>query len=357
MYWADHRMLRTSRRESLAIERNNQQALRRAIADHRPDVVSVWHMGALSIGLLTSGRRRGIPLVHVINDDWLLYGPQADRWWQLCRRPRIGAIIEPLLRVPCRQSDLGSGGAFCFISEATRRAAESGRWRFPVATVGYCGINLDDFPIGRHPSRSSWTGRLLAVGRIDSRKGIDTAIRALSLLPSDTSLDVIGRGDESHLAELRRLALDSGVAERVSFRVAERAELAAAYASADALLFLPQWKEPFGLVPLEAMACSTPVIATGAGGSGEFLVDGGNCLRVAIDDPAAVAAAALRLAGDANLRARLVAGGLATTQELTLPRWTALLEECHIAAANRFADGQPPDRQPIAEVLATLFSR
>jgi glycosyltransferase involved in cell wall biosynthesis len=259
--------------------------------------------------------------------------------------------------VPCRPSDLGSGGAFCFISETTRRVAETeGPWRFPVASVGYCGVNVDDFPIGAHPARKSWSGRLLYVGRIDRRKGIDTAIRTLAELPDDATLDVIGRGDDAHLTELRGMASGLGITDRVSFRVAERGDLAAAYASADALLFLPRWDEPFGLVALEAMACSTPVIATGTGGSGEFLIDGANCLRVPVDDAERVAAAVRRLEGDAGLRARLVSGGLATAEELSLPRWTTLLEEWHVAAARRFADGLPDDRPPIAEVLAPLRS-
>ncbi len=49
-------------------------------------------------------------------------------------------------------------------------------------------------------------------------------------------------------------------------------------AAADALLFPVQWEEPWGLVPLEAMASGTPVVATGTGGSGEYLRDGDNCL-------------------------------------------------------------------------------
>ena len=357
MYWADQQMLRPSLRESLAIERTNQAALDRAVADHHPDVVSAWHMGALSMGLLTSCRRRGIPLVHVINDDWLTYGPEVDRWWRFCRRARIGGILEPLLKVPCRPSNLGSGGAFCFISETTRRVAETaGSWRFPVATVGYCGVNIDDFPIGSQPARTSWSGRLLYVGRIDRRKGIDTAIRALPRLPDDVTLDVVGRGDDTHVTELRGMASGLGVSGRVSFRTAERAELAATYGTADALLFLPRWDEPFGLVALEAMACSTPVIATGTGGSGEFLIDEANCLRVPVDDAEGVAAAVRRLATDARLRARLVAGGLATAEELTLPRWTELLEAWHVAAACRYADGQPTDRARIDKVLAARLT-
>jgi glycosyltransferase involved in cell wall biosynthesis len=194
----------------------------------------------------------------------------------------------------------------------------------------------------------------LHVGRIDDRKGIDTAIRALPLLPAETRLDIVGRGDDRHQRELRALVDTLGLADRVGFAVAERGELAEIYAAADVLLFLPRWAEPFGLVPLEAMASSTPVVATGTGGSGEFLVDGANCLRVPVDDHAAVALAVRRLARDAGLRNQLVAGGYATAAELSLPRWVDILQRWHAAAADRFCAGQPLDREPIERTLARI---
>jgi glycosyltransferase involved in cell wall biosynthesis len=65
-------------------------------------------------------------------------------------------------------------------------------------------------------------------------------------------------------------------------------------------------------VPLEAMAVGTPVVATGTGGSAEYLQDGENCLIFERDDAAALAAAVGRLAGDGDLRERLRDGGVAT---------------------------------------------
>ena len=88
--------------------------------------------------------------------------------------------------------------------------------------------------------------------------------------------------------------------------------------AADALLFCVQWEEPWGLVPLEAMASGALVVATGSGGSGEYLRHEENCLVYSPrDDPAAVAAAVARLAGDARLRARLRAGGRETVDRFS----------------------------------------
>jgi glycosyltransferase involved in cell wall biosynthesis len=273
--------------------------------------------------------------------------------WQT--RRQLSAIGERVFRIPCGLPDLGDRLTVCFISSATRRAAEElGGWIFRHSTVSYCGINTDDFPIGAAPPRTDWGWRLLHVGRIDDRKGIDSAIRALALLPPEATLEVVGRGDERYRHELGALAEALGVADRIRFSLAERGELADIYAAADVLLFPPRWAEPFGLVPLEAMASSTPVVATGTGGSGEFLLDRANCLRVPVDDHAAIASAVRRLAGDAGLRNQLVVGGHATATELSLPRWVDILQRWHAAAADRFCDGQPLDREQIERTLARI---
>ena len=115
-----------------------------------------------------------------------------------------------------------------------------------------------------------WRGELLYVGRIDRRKGVETAVRCLNVLP-EARLTLVGTGDPAYLGALDELADTHGVRERLTLRQAERAELPALYAAADAVLFPVLWQEPWGLVPLEAMAVGRPVIATGQGGSGEYL--------------------------------------------------------------------------------------
>ena len=201
LYWRDHVMLRPSRRESLDIERTNQRALADAISTFQPTVVSVGHMGALSIGLLRSCQKRHLPVVGVINDDWLVYAPRVDRWADTWRRAGpLAAVAERAFGVPCRIPDLGAIATYCFISETTRQTAEhAGGRRFTDATVGYSGINVEDFP-GRRSATAEWgRWRLLYVGRIDERKGIHTAIRALAHLPTSCTLDIVGRGDDRYL--------------------------------------------------------------------------------------------------------------------------------------------------------------
>ncbi|MHB8466598.1 MAG: glycosyltransferase family 4 protein [Acidimicrobiales bacterium] len=349
IYWEDHAVIRPPWRERWRRERANQRQLRQALADADPDVISVWHMGAMSLGLLTTVHATGIPVVYVVCDDWPCYADRQDPWMSAVRRLPRG--LAAATGVPCRVPDIGATGTFCFVSDATRRSAERGsRWRFPDATVVYSGIDTVDFPI-RAEARASWSWRLLCVGRIDARKGVATAIDALTRLPAQATLDVVGRGDAGHLADLKRHAVDVGVAERVSWSEVPRADLKTRYRRADALLFPVTWEEPFGLVPLEAMACGTPVVATATGGSGEYLLDGWNCLRCAPGDPASLADAVTRLAADPALRASLARAGALTAAEFTVDRLTDALEAWHLAAAGRFAEGRPHDRPPIRTPL------
>jgi glycosyltransferase involved in cell wall biosynthesis len=160
------------------------------------------------------------------------------------------------------------------------------------------------------------------------------AIDALAQLP-DTTLTISGRGEASYVASLEERARANGVRDRVTFTVTPRDRLRTLYASADAFLFPVTWDEPFGLTPVEAMACATPVVGTARAGSLDFLVDGTNCLAVESDDATALARAVERLRADDELRQRIVRGGLETASKLTVDRYAHTLEAWH-----RFAAGE-----------------
>jgi glycosyltransferase involved in cell wall biosynthesis len=209
----------------------------------------------------------------------------------------------------------------------------------------YSGIQTDEFP-PRQETAPPWRWRLLYVGRIDPRKGVDTAIRVLASCPPEAVLHVVGRGDDRHLRDLGDLASELGVSDRVSFGIAERSELAGVYASADVLVFPSKWEEPFGLVPLEAMSCGTPVVATTVGGAAEFLAPETNCLAFASDDVEGLVVALRRLAGDPLLRQKLVNAGRVTAAELGVDRLGAVLEEWHQAARQGPGGPRPPERPP-----------
>lgn len=334
-YWVDHALPARSWRARLLMERRNQEALRRALDEVRPHVVSAWSFGALSLGLLSTVAAAGLPLVLVVCDDWLVYGERADLW----RRPLAGhrwaaRLAEQVTGLPCRWPEPRSAHAV-FVSTAVRDAAvRDAPWRPATSAVVGSGIDLGHFPLADGHERP-WGWRLLQVGRVDPRKGIAVGLRALAGLPAQATMGVLGRGDERHARELRVQAAELGLSQRVHFDAVPREDLAPHYRQADVLLFLPTWQEPFGLVPLEAMACATPVVATATGGAAEFLVDGENCLVVPPDDPVATAAAVQRLASDAPLRQRLVAAGLETAAGRSVDEYAARLEAEHVAVVDR----------------------
>jgi glycosyltransferase involved in cell wall biosynthesis len=80
------------------------------------------------------------------------------------------------------------------------------------------------------------------------------------------------------------------------------------FRSADAVVCTP-WYEPFGIVPLEAMACGVPVVAAAVGGLTDTVVDHGTGLHVPPKDPEAIAEAVGTLLANPELRTKLGQAG------------------------------------------------
>jgi D-inositol-3-phosphate glycosyltransferase len=140
---------------------------------------------------------------------------------------------------------------------------------------------------------------VLQLGRMVPRKGVDTVIQATALLRSrhgiDAELLVVGGDmhaggrDGPEIARLRALAARLGVLEHVRFVGQKpRAELRSCYSAADVFVTTP-WYEPFGITPVEAMACARPVIGAEVGGIKSTVVDGSTGFLVPSRDPQAVA--------------------------------------------------------------------
>ncbi|MDX6583405.1 MAG: glycogen synthase [Solirubrobacterales bacterium] len=315
VYWRDHGFPRLGLRARLALERENARVLDRHLDELRPDAVNWWAMGGMSLSLVERVRRAGIPAVGVVGDDWLNWGPRADGWIRPFRdRPGLARAVERVSGLPTTV-DLASSATWLFNSETMRASALAIHPDLERAEVANPGI--DDSAYSAVEGHA-WGWRLLYLGRMDRRKGVHLAIEALSLLPGEATLVLQGGGDADYERELRELAAELGLERRVTWAREPRERLADVYAASDAVLFPVQWEEPWGLVPLEAMAVGRPVIATGTGGSGEYLRDGENCVIFEPrDSPDALAAAVVRLASSEELRERLRAGGTETAARFT----------------------------------------
>lgn len=171
------------------------------------------------------------------------------------------------------------------------------------------GVDVDRFrPAGPYEPRTDGRARILAAGRLVPRKGFDDLIRAIALIDG-TELVVLGGAasdaNDPELRRLRDLAARLGVADRVLLPGAVAPPVMPRwYRSADVVACAP-WYEPFGLTPLEAMACGVPVVTYAVGGLQETVVDGRTGLHVPPGDIAALVAALRKVCADPELRDRL----------------------------------------------------
>lgn len=162
---------------------------------------------------------------------------------------------------------------------------------------------------------------VLQLGRMVPRKGIDNVIRGVAELRRRhgiaARLLVVGgetaRPDPAHTPEIGRLqeiARREAIDDRVVFTGRrERHVLGDFYCAADVFVTTP-WYEPFGITPLEAMACARPVIGASVGGIRHTVVDGVTGYLVPPNDPVALAERLARLHSDPAHRAALGQAGL-----------------------------------------------
>lgn len=185
------------------------------------------------------------------------------------------------------------------------------------------------------------------VGRMLPRKDVRNVVRALALLVRErgvpaTLLLVGGESAEPDAAAtpeigvLRSLAEELGIAECVRFIGKRQAdELRFYYCAGDVAVTTP-WYEPFGLTPLEGMACGRPVIGSAVGGITFTIADGETGYLVPPRDPAALAARLYALLSDTALRTRMGRAARARVErEFTWPlvaERTAALYDTLLAA-------------------------
>jgi D-inositol-3-phosphate glycosyltransferase len=145
-----------------------------------------------------------------------------------------------------------------------------------------CGVDTDHFrPMSRVHARRQLDlpqdePLVLYVGRIEPLKGIDILLRAAAEMEGRFCLLVVG-GDNREArrkAELRQLAAEMGITERVFFQDAVSHERLPLYYNAADICVVPSYYESFGLVAVEAMACGVPVVASRVGGLMETVRDG-----------------------------------------------------------------------------------
>ena len=238
-----------------------------------------------------------------------------------------------------------------------------------------CGFDAQEFgPMDRRLARTRLgldpdEFVILQLGRMVPRKGVDNVIRALSWLPRGMRARLLVVGGDSpepderltpEIARLRQVARECGVADQVTFvGHRRRHQLRPYYAAANVFATTP-WYEPFGITPLEAMACAIPVVASAVGGLKHTVMDGATGCLVPAHEPQALAHALAYLHDHPQVAAAMGRAGLHRARSLfTWERLSELLQGVYqeVITARQDAAGLPipvpawPQAQP-ASVMA-----
>ena len=253
-----------------------------------PDVVHA-HFWMSGLASLAATRDLAVPVVqtfHALGATKRRFQGQAD--------------TSPPMRVRMERAlarDVDQVVATCTdeVAELLRMGAVRSR-----ITVVPSGVDVEQFRPDGPVAEKGDRRRVLSIGRLVPRKGFDTVVRALAAVP-DTELVIAGGPAADDLAtdeeagRLLRLAERVGVADRVRLIGAvPRPDVPALLRSADLVVCTP-WYEPFGIVPLEAMACGVPVVASAVGGFLDTVVDGATGMLVPPRRPDRLAAAMRKL--------------------------------------------------------------
>ncbi len=232
-----------------------------------PDVVHA-HFWMSGLAALAGARGQGLPVVQTFHALGVVK-----------RRHQGAEDTSPASRIQLEVAI--ARDAAVVIAACSDEAFELARLGVPRQRISVipCGVDIRAFTPHGPVARRGRRPRLLAASRLVPRKGLDTAVQALTGVP-DAELVIAGgppaarlRGDPEY-RRLARLAAQLGVADRVSFRGrVGRQDMPALMRSADLVVSVP-WYEPFGIVPLEAMACGVPVVASAVGGHMDTVVDG-----------------------------------------------------------------------------------
>ena len=214
-----------------------------------------------------------------------------------------------------------------------------------------CGVDPQQFGSVDPATRDDrwWQGggpRILSLGRLVERKGVGTLVEALAEVPDAELVIAGGEGaDDPEVRRLRDLAVDRGVSGRVRLiGPVGRSDVPALIRSADVVVCVP-WYEPFGIVPLEAMACGRPVVASAVGGILDSVVDQVTGVHVPPRDPDRLAAVLRELLADPARRQALGrAGAQRVAERYTWPQVAADTEQVY----HRLLHNKDKDKDRVA---------
>ncbi|WP_353827029.1 glycosyltransferase family 4 protein [Agromyces sp. SYSU T0242] len=263
-----------------------------ARAAFRPDVLHVHCFGPNGAYALAAHRRYRLPLVVTSHGETV-----ADDHGVFDR----SAILRTSLRRALH--------AAAAVTAPSGFVLDDLRSRFGLVG-GEVVPNGVDLGLVGDAARSPFAGPyLLAVGRLGRAKGFDLLISAMDGIALDAAMRLVVVGDGEERARLEALVAERGLEGRVEFAGRLDSPVVADAMAGATMVVVPSRMEAFGIVALEAWRSGAPLVMTDRGGAPGFVRDGRDGVLVDPRDIAALRAAIVRVAGDDDLRSRMVAAG------------------------------------------------
>jgi glycogen synthase len=301
----------------------NADELRRAVAATHPDVLYIWEITGIGVNsLLKVLPDLRVPIVFHIGSYLLLYArsPETEQSHLRARRFKqwlIGTV--PAL----------TWTSLITVSAAVKQEYVQAGFDPERIEVIYSGIDPRFMNLPKAESvanKEKECFQLLFVGRLSDEKGILVLLKALDLLLNEQGrkdiekpflhLNIFGTGDKAYINELETFLHDKRLTQVVTFHgKVPQDELIKHYDQSDIMLMPSLWKEPFGLVAVEAMARELPVIASNVGGPAEILTHEVNGLLIEPGDERALASAIIQLIENPDKCVRLAKAAQVTAQE------------------------------------------
>lgn len=262
------------------------------LEDFQPDLIHLVNPAVLGLGGLYYAKALGVPLV-------ASYHTHLPKYLEHYGLGMLEGLLWELLKALHNQAQLNLCTSTAMQQELTEHGIERVElWQRGVDT------ELFQPDLANAAVRSEFTQGnpdsplLLYVGRLSAEKEIDRIKPVLEAIPQARLVLV---GDGPYRTELEKIFADTPT-YFAGYRTG--ADLAAAFASADAFVF-PSRTETLGLVLLEAMAAGCPVIAANAGGIPDIVTDGVNGYLFDPKDEQGAIAAVQRLLADPAERSAL----------------------------------------------------
>ncbi len=188
------------------------------------------------------------------------------------------------------------------------------------------GVNAETFYPKPVKTKNSSNKTVMSIFRYEKFKGGREVIESMNLLAKKIhNITLLGVGNERAFKELIR---DKEINFEVTFiEPKDDKVLSELYSSADVFVFA-SWYEGFGLPPLEAMACGTPVVTTNCLGVKEYAIDQYNALLTPIRNPVALSNAMEKILTDENRANELRKNGLETANQHS---WEKVVDRVEIA--------------------------